>query len=95
MASPKRAKKTAEQLTDDNFRRQNITFEKKGYRLSGFDADVFILVRRKGKLSGFTSRSCLNDPHWPPKLEEIAKHYPLPIISLKRVVILSTSSTRL
>jgi len=41
MAFSKRVKKTAEQLVDDDFRRQNMIFEEKKDRLSEFNADVF------------------------------------------------------
>lgn len=72
--------KTAEQLKDENFRRQQLTFAEKGDRLRAFDADVFILVRRKGKLMIYTSRNSLDDPQWPLRPEEIARYYPLPVI---------------
>jgi hypothetical protein len=55
-------RKTAEQLKDENFRRQNIKLAEKGDRLRTFDADVFMLVRRKGKLTIYTSRTSLEDP---------------------------------
>jgi hypothetical protein len=73
-------KKTAEQLKNKNFRRQRLTFAEKGDRLRAFDADVFILVRRKGKLVMYTSRSSLDDSQWPLRPEEIARYYPLPVI---------------
>jgi hypothetical protein len=73
-------KKTAEQLKDENFRRQKLTFAEKGDRLRVFDADVFILVRRKGKLMIYTSRNSLDNPQWPLRPEEIARYYPLPVI---------------
>jgi len=73
-------KKTAEQLKDENFRRQKETIAEKGDRLRKFDADVFILVKRKGKLMIYTSRNSLDDPQWPLRLEEIATYYPLPVI---------------
>lgn len=70
-------KKTAEQLRDENFRRQNLTFAEKGDRLGEeFGADVFILVRRKGKLTVYTSRNSLDDPRWPLRPEDIASYYP-------------------
>jgi hypothetical protein len=55
-------RKTAEQLKDENFRRQKIKLAEKGDRLRKFDADVFMLVRRKGKLTIYTSRTSLEDP---------------------------------
>jgi len=73
-------KKTAEQLKDENFRRQKETIAEKGERLRKFDADVFILVKRKGKLMIYTSRNSLDDPQWPLRLEEIARYYSLPMI---------------
>ena len=73
-------KKTAEQLKDENFRRQKIKLAEKGDRLRKFDADVFMLVRRKGKLTIYTSRNSLDDPQWPLRPEEIARYYPLPVI---------------
>jgi hypothetical protein len=74
-------KKTAEQLNDENFRRQIQTFEAKGDKLrENFGADVFVLVRRKGRVRVYTSRQSLGDPEWPLRREEIAKHYPLPMI---------------
>jgi len=74
-------KKTAEQLKDENFRRQILTFEEKGDKLrEDFGADVFVLVRRKGKVRVYTSRNSLDDPQWPLRLEEIARYYPLPVI---------------
>jgi hypothetical protein len=70
-------KKTTEQLDDENFRRQNETFAEKADRLrKDFGADVFILVRRKGKLTGYTSRDSLDDPRWPLRPEEIANYFP-------------------
>jgi hypothetical protein len=70
-------KKTAEQLRDENFCRQNLTFAEKGDRLrEDFGADVFILVRRKGKLTIYTSRNALDDPQWPLRPEETASYYP-------------------
>jgi hypothetical protein len=70
-------KKTAEQLNDENFRRQNIKFAEKADRLrEEFGADVFILVRRKGKLKVYTSRDSLDDPQWPLRPGEIANYYP-------------------
>lgn len=70
-------KKTAEQLRNENFRRQNLTYAEKGNRLrKDFGADVFILVRRKGKLTIYTSRNSLDDPQWPLRPEEIASYYP-------------------
>jgi hypothetical protein len=75
-------KKTAEQLKDENFRRQILTFRAKGDTLRGkFGADVFVLVRRKGKLMVYTSRNSLDDPQWPLQPEEIARYYPLPMIT--------------
>jgi len=79
MAKSKRGitKKTAEQLRDENFRRQNLTYAEKGDRLrADFGADVFILVLRKGKLTIYTSRNSLDDPQWPLRPEEIASYYP-------------------
>jgi hypothetical protein len=58
-------KKTAKQLKDENFRRQEKTFIKKGDRLRKLNANVFILLRRKGKLTIYTSRDRLDDPLWP------------------------------
>ena len=56
-------KKTAEQLDDENFRRQNMSFAEKADRLrEEFSADVFMLVRRREKLIVYTSRDSLNDP---------------------------------
>jgi hypothetical protein len=55
-------KKTAEQLKDENFRRQKTIFTEKGDRLREFNANIFILLRRKGKLTIYTSRKSLNDP---------------------------------
>jgi hypothetical protein len=76
MAPLKRMKKTIQQLTDENFGRQNISFLEEGDRLwEDFGADVFMLVRRKGNLTGNTSRSSLDDPQWPLRPEEIAKYY--------------------
>jgi hypothetical protein len=70
-------KKTAEQVNNENFRRQNVTFAKKADRLrEEFGADVFILVRRKGKLLVYTSRDSLDDPQWPLQPGEIADYYP-------------------
>jgi hypothetical protein len=70
-------KKTAEQLNDENFRRQNVTFAEKADRLrEEFGADVFILVRRKGKLLVYTSCDSLDDPRWPLRPGEIADYYP-------------------
>ena len=70
-------KKTAEQLRDENFRRQNVTYAEKGDRFrEDFGADVFILVLRKGKLTIYTSRNSLDDPQWPLRPEEIASYYP-------------------
>lgn len=43
---------------------------------SEFGADVFILVRQKGKLEVYTSRNSLDDPQWPLRPEEIASYYP-------------------
>jgi len=61
------SKKTPKQLEDENFRRQSVTFEEKADRLrEEFGADVFLLVRRKGKLTGYTSSMALDDPRWPP-----------------------------
>ena len=73
-------KKTAEQLKDENFRRQKRTFAEKGDRLRKLDADVFILLRRKGKLTIYTSRDRLDDPLWPLRQEDIARYYPLPVV---------------
>jgi hypothetical protein len=79
--SSKIKKKTTEQLRDENFRRQIVTFETKGDTLRGeFGADVFVLVRRKGKLMVYTSRTSLDDPQWPLRPEEIVTYYPLPVI---------------
>jgi hypothetical protein len=70
-------KKTAEQLDDENFRRQNVTFaEKAERRREEFGADVFILVRRKGKLMVYTSRNSLDDRQWPLRGREITNYYP-------------------
>ena len=70
-------KKTANQLNDENFRRQNVTFAEKAERLrEEFGADVFILVRRKGRLMVYTSRNSLDDPQWPLRPGEIANYYP-------------------
>lgn len=74
-------KKTAEQLSDERFRRQILTFEAKGDKLrENFGADVFVLVRRKGRVRVYTSRKSLGDPEWPLRREEIARHYPLPMV---------------
>jgi hypothetical protein len=55
-------KKTADQFNDKNFRRQNVIFAKKVNKFKKeFSADIFILVRRKGKLLIYTSRDSLND----------------------------------
>jgi hypothetical protein len=79
--SSKIKKKTAEQLRDENFRRQILTFEAKGDTLTeDFNADVFVLVKRKGKLRVYTSRASLDDPQWPLRPEDIARYYPLPVI---------------
>ena len=59
-------KKTTEQLRDNNFRRQNKKFEEKGNRLTEFNADVFLLIKRNRKLIGYTSHSSLNNLIWPP-----------------------------
>lgn len=60
-------KKTAEQLSDERFRRQILTFEAKGDKLrENVGADVFVLIRRKGRLRVYTSRRFLGDPEWPP-----------------------------
>lgn len=69
--------KTAEQLDDENFRRQNVTFAEKADRFrEDFGADVFTLVRRKGKLMVYTSRNSLDDPQWPLRPGEIANYFP-------------------
>ena len=74
-------KKTVEQLSDENFRRQILTFEAKGDKLrENFGADVFVLVRRKGRVRVYTSRKSLGDLEWPLQREEITKHYPLPMV---------------
>lgn len=74
-------RKTAEQIRDENFRRQNLTFAAKGDKLRReFEADVFVLIRRKGKLMVYTSRNSLDDPQWPLRPEQIARYYPLPVI---------------
>jgi hypothetical protein len=84
--SSKIKKKTAEQLRDENFRRQILTFEAKGDTLTeDFSADVFLLVKRKGKLRVYTSRASLDDPQWPLRREEIARYYPLPVIKTSNI----------
>ena len=73
--------KTRKQLDNENFRRQTLTLAKKGNRLKeAYDADVFILVRRKGKLTVYTSCESLDDPQWPLLPEKIKSYYPLPTI---------------
>lgn len=58
-----------------------LTFEAKGDTLrEDFDADVFILIRRKGKIRVYTSRNSLCNLQWPLKKEEIAKYYPMPVV---------------
>lgn len=74
-------KRTAEELKNENFRRQLLTYESKADTLrDNFQADIYFLVRRKGKLRVYTSRSSLSDSHWPLLPEQIAEYYPLPVI---------------
>lgn len=74
-------KKTGEQRSGENFRRQILTFEAKGDKLrEDFGADVFVLVRRKGRIRVYTSRKSLSDSEWPLPREAIAEHYPLPMV---------------
>lgn len=55
-------KKTTDQLKDENFRRQIQTFGAKGDLLrKAFGADIFVLVRRKGKHMVYTSRNSVED----------------------------------
>lgn len=69
--------KTADQLDDENFRRQRVTLVEKADRFRElFGADVFILVRRKGKLMVYTSRNSLNDPQWPLRPGQIETYFP-------------------
>jgi hypothetical protein len=69
--------KTPEQLHNENFRRQNITFVEKADRLrKEFGADMFVLIRRKGKLTVYTSRDSLIDSQWPLQLRDITDYYP-------------------
>jgi len=89
-------KKTAEQLRDEKFRRQILTFEAKGEKLrENFGADVFVLVRRKGRVRVYTSRKSLSNPEWPPQREEIAKHYPLPMVKTSETFQLSGKEAKL
>ena len=70
-------KKTAEQLKDKNYRRQKLTFKQKGDTLrKEFGADIFILLRQKGKLEIYISRDSLINTRWPLQLDEIAEYYP-------------------
>jgi len=88
-------KKTAEQLNDENFRRQNVTFAEKADRLrEEFGADVFILVRRKGKLLVYTSRDSLDDPQWPLRRGEITDYYPKLVKTPETLKILKRSRKR-
>jgi hypothetical protein len=66
-------KKTKEQLVNENFRRQNKSLAKKGNKLTKFEADVYILVRRKGNITIYTSLEDprLEDPRWPLRPEDI------------------------
>ncbi|MCJ1426158.1 hypothetical protein MMC29_004060 [Sticta canariensis] len=68
-------KKSKEQQKSENFRRQVETILCKCHRLSGFDAEVYFHVRRKGKSNIFTTYQ-----DGPPGSKEIARYYPLPVI---------------
>jgi hypothetical protein len=63
------SKKSDEQLKDENFRRQNKTFKKRGNKLSLLGAEVYIQVLRKGKLSIYTTS--LDHNAWPLREEHI------------------------
>jgi len=55
--------------TQENFRRRKINLISKAddlYRF--FGADVFLVIRKKGKYSGYNSREKLD---WPPTKEEL------------------------
>ena len=67
-------KKTKEQLKNENFRRQNKSLTKRGNKLTKFEADVYIQVRRKGKITIYTSlEDPLEDPSWPLRPEDVVR----------------------
>lgn len=64
-------KKTDEQRKDENFRRLKKTLTKRGDNLRKFEADVYVQLRRKGKISIYTSRK--EDLRWPLRTEDIVR----------------------
>jgi hypothetical protein len=55
--------------TQENFRRRKINIISKADDLQRFfGADVFLVIRKKGKLCGYISR---DKPDWPPTKEEL------------------------
>ncbi|KAI9774178.1 MAG: hypothetical protein M1839_001880 [Geoglossum umbratile] len=63
--------------TDEKFRKRKNNILKKGDELRLLcGADVFILLRRKGRYYTYKST---DQPSWPPTLEKIDQSYPPPV----------------
>jgi hypothetical protein len=73
------ADKSKKRAQDANFRKQKDTMIKKAERMrQNFDADIYILIRRKGRLYGYCGKTD-SEPHtkWPLSEDEIVFRPPL------------------